>query len=194
MHAEIERYLKETNAAMRPICEKLREIVLKAAPHLEEGIRWGGPSYKGKGVVCGIGAFQKHVNLFFFRGAQVPDPGGVFNHGLDNATSRNVQFFSMEDVKVKPLTTLVKAAAKVDAEGGAKARTKRPDLPVPVVLAEALRGDPRAKKFFDSLSPSARRDYCEWIGSAKQEVTMQRRLEKAMTRLGEGRKLGDEYV
>jgi uncharacterized protein YdeI (YjbR/CyaY-like superfamily) len=194
MHPDVERYLKKTNAAMRPVCEKLREIVLKAAPKLEECIRWGGPSYKGKGLVCGIGAFQKHVTLFFFRGVEMADPDGLFTHGEGNAVARSVKVGSLSEIKVKPLTALVKAAVKLDAEGAPVVRGKRPVLPVPSVLAEALRGDPRAKKFFDSLSPSARRDYCEWVGGAKQEATVQRRLEKAMTRLGEGRKLGDEYA
>jgi hypothetical protein len=193
MHPDVQRYFEEKGDFARPIGEKLREIIMKAAPQLEEGIRWNSPSYKGKGLVCGIGAFKEHVTLFMARGVELPDPDGLFNDGEGNATGRNVRFLSLTEVKVKPLIALIKAAVKLDGEGTKVVRSKRPDLPVPPVLAEALRGDPRARKFFESLPPSAKRDYCEWVGSAKQEATVQRRLEKAMARLGEGRRLGDEY-
>ena len=193
MNPDIQRYLEGKSDLARPICMKLREIILKADPGLEEVIRWGGPTYKGKGLVCGLRASLHHVTLFFFRGASMSDPGGVFTDGQHNATERAVKFTSLADVKVKSLTALIKEAMKVDAGGPPAKKAKRPDLPVPPVLADALRQDARAKKFFDTIAPSSRRDFCEWIGTARQEATLQRRLEKTMAMLGEGICLHDLY-
>ncbi|HSI65493.1 MAG TPA: YdeI/OmpD-associated family protein, partial [Candidatus Saccharimonadia bacterium] len=152
-----------------------------------------GSSYRGKGLVCAIGAFQKHVTLFFFRGVELADPDALFTDGQGNAEWRIAKFAALSEVKTRPVIALVKAAVKLDAEVARPARRKRPELPVPPVLAEALRGDPRARRFFESMPPSSRREFSEWIADAKQESTIQRRLEKAMTLLGEGMRLSDSY-
>jgi uncharacterized protein YdeI (YjbR/CyaY-like superfamily) len=190
----VDAYIASKAEFARPICSKLREIIRKSAPKLDEGIRWGGPSYKGRGLVFGIGAFKEHVSLFFARGRELKDPEGLLQHGEGNERSRSAKFFSLADLKVKPLAALVKQAAELDARGEpAKRKAKRPELPVPPALAAALRKNPRAKKTFDSIPPSARREYCEWIGNAKREETVLRRLEKAIDMLNDGRCMNDMF-
>lgn len=193
--ASVEAYIASASEFARPICTKLREIVHKAAPKLEEGIKWGSPNYKGNGLVCSIGAFKEHVTLYFFRGAELENVAGLLQYGEGNATSRSVKFASLGEVKAKPLTALVKQAAELDAKGKvpAKKKAKRPELPVPPALSAALKKNARARKTFEGLPPSCRREYCEWIGTAKQEETVQRRLEKAMVMLAEGRRMNEEY-
>ena len=75
--ASVEAYIASASEFARPICTKLREIVRKAAPKLEEGIKWRSPNYKGNGLVCSIGAFKEHVNVGFFLGALLDDPAGL---------------------------------------------------------------------------------------------------------------------
>lgn len=191
----MDAYIASKPDFARPICTKLREIVRKAAPKLEEGIKWGSPNYKGNGLVCSIGAFKEHVTLFFFRGAELENVDRLLQHGEGNASSRSVKFTSLAEVKAKPLTALVKQAVEIDAKGKlpAQKKAKRPELPVPPALASALRKNAKAKKYFESLPPSCRREYSEWIGTAKQEETVQRRLEKAMGMLAEGRRMNEQY-
>lgn len=59
---------------------------------------------------------------------------------------------------------------------------------VPVELETLLDMDKEAKDFFDSLSKSYKRGYCDWVGSAKQEATRQTRAEKALIMLKNGQK------
>ncbi|NWJ50038.1 MAG: YdeI/OmpD-associated family protein [Bacteroidetes bacterium] len=59
---------------------------------------------------------------------------------------------------------------------------------VPVELETLLDTDKEAKDFFDSLSKSYKRGYCDWVGSAKQEATRQTRAEKALIMLKNGQK------
>lgn len=192
---DVDAYLAHTSSFARPICDLLRGIIHEAAPKLEEGIRWGGPSYKGKGLVLGLGAFKEHVTLFFARGKELDDPEGILEGKEENTTSRNLKVRSVAEVKSKSkaLVVLLKQAVELDAKGPAAKKAKRPELPVPAALSAALRSHAKARKTCEALSPSGRRDYCEWIGGAKREETLQRRLEKALVMLSEGRSMSDQY-
>lgn len=49
------------------ICHCLRSIILQADESIVEAWKWG-PHYSSHGMVCGMGAFQKHVKLTFLMG------------------------------------------------------------------------------------------------------------------------------
>ena len=59
---------------------------------------------------------------------------------------------------------------------------------VPVELQQMLDNDPQANAFFQSLSASYKRGYCDWVGSAKQEKTRHSRAEKALLMLRNNQK------
>jgi Bacteriocin-protection, YdeI or OmpD-Associated/Domain of unknown function (DUF1905) len=70
----------------------------------------------------------------------------------------------------------------------------RPDtaprvVSVPDDLAAALAAAPDALATFDAFSYSRRKEYVTWIESAKRPETRTRRVEQAVTMLGEGRTL-----
>jgi uncharacterized protein YdeI (YjbR/CyaY-like superfamily) len=67
-------------------------------------------------------------------------------------------------------------------------RTRRPELPIPKELASGLKRVPRAAAFFQTLPPSCRREYIEWISAAKKEETRERRTQQAMEMLTAGRR------
>lgn len=54
---------------------------------------------------------------------------------------------------------------------------------IPSELQHLLDGNQQANDFFLTLSKSGKQAYCDWIGSAKQEVTRQSRAEKALLML-----------
>ena len=62
------------------------------------------------------------------------------------------------------------------------------EVEVPPELAAALAADPLAKAFFDSLSNSNKSWHTLQIAGAKSEETRQRRLDKSMQMLREGKK------
>ena len=62
------------------------------------------------------------------------------------------------------------------------------EVEVPAELAAALASDPVAKAFFDSLSNSHKSWHTLAISGAKSDETRQRRLDKSMQMLREGRK------
>ena len=54
---------------------------------------------------------------------------------------------------------------------------------VPAELQALLDKSPEASDFFETLSKSYKKGYCDWVGSAKQEETRQSRAEKAILML-----------
>jgi uncharacterized protein YdeI (YjbR/CyaY-like superfamily) len=62
------------------------------------------------------------------------------------------------------------------------------DVEVPADLAKALKSSATARKLFDTLAPSCRKEYVEWVCSAKRDETRRSRVEKAVAMLAEGKK------
>ena len=54
---------------------------------------------------------------------------------------------------------------------------------IPSELQTLLDKTPEASEFFDTLSKSYKKGYCDWVGSAKQAETRQSRAEKAILML-----------
>lgn len=61
-------------------------------------------------------------------------------------------------------------------------------LGIPDRLARELANAPDEKIFFDSLSYSNRKEYCNWIASAKREETLEKRLTATLEKLRSGKK------
>ena len=55
-------YIETLPEWSKNICTKLRSIILEADPAITEEWKWG-PHYSSKGMVCGYGAFQKHIKF-----------------------------------------------------------------------------------------------------------------------------------
>lgn len=54
---------------------------------------------------------------------------------------------------------------------------------IPKELQALLDKNKEEKAFFETLANSYKKGYCDWAGSAKQEMTRQVRAEKAITML-----------
>jgi hypothetical protein len=59
---------------------------------------------------------------------------------------------------------------------------------VPKELKAALKANAKASAFFEALSPSCKKEYAEWINSAKQAETKKRRVAKALEMLASRQK------
>jgi uncharacterized protein YdeI (YjbR/CyaY-like superfamily) len=68
-------------------------------------------------------------------------------------------------------------------------RTKKV-LAVPPYFKKALAADKRAWENFNKLAPSYKRQYVEWVASAKREETRAKRLEETKELLSQNKKLG----
>lgn len=60
---------------------------------------------------------------------------------------------------------------------------------IPSELQALLEKDNDAREFFETLSKSYKKGYCDWVGSAKQEETRRSRAEKAILMLRNNQKI-----
>jgi len=58
----------------------------------------------------------------------------------------------------------------------------------PAYIEQALNKHPKARKAFDALAPSHKRNYIAWIDSAVREETKLKRLNEALRRIARGEK------
>jgi len=90
----------------------------------------------------------------------------------------------------------LQASGRLTPAGLQRAPTDRSHAPrpspskVPQYIQQALRSQPAAWNYFESLAPSYRRLYIAWIDSARQPETKTRRLQEAVGLLAAGKKLG----
>lgn len=86
----------------------------------------------------------------------------------------------------------VRARAKAEAGDTVRVALERDTAPrtvgVPPDLASALL-DGRVAPAFDAMSYSHQKEYVDWIESAKRADTRVRRIELAVTMIGDGRRL-----
>ena len=67
-------------------------------------------------------------------------------------------------------------------------------LDIPQELIDCLKDEPKAFKFFNSLSESEKKYYIQWIYSAKKEETKINRMAASINRLSNGIKLYEKEV
>lgn len=176
----IDEYIKRAPEFAQPICRKLRESILKADSEIVEAWKWG-PHYSKKGMICGYGAFQKHVSLAFFQGALMKDPGHLFIK--DDAPAKNMRrmkFTRLKDVNERVIGVYVREAISLNVSG---IKAPEPVTETPADLQKLLKNNKTLLEFFDSLSYTHRKKYIRWIEEAKKAETRQARLKKTVEML-----------
>jgi uncharacterized protein YdeI (YjbR/CyaY-like superfamily) len=66
-------------------------------------------------------------------------------------------------------------------------KTEPREVEVPEALSAALDGDPAAKRSYEGMAYSHRKEYARWIAEAKKDETRDRRVAQALEMLREGR-------
>lgn len=172
---------------------RLREIVLSTG--LEEAFKWGGPVYTldGKNIV-GLGGFKSYFGLWFFQGALMPDPAKRLINAQEGVTTaqRQMRFNSADEIDRDLIVRYIAEAVANHRAGKAIKPVSKP-LIVPPELESALASDPALRDAFDALGLSKKRDFAEYIETAKRAETKQQRLGKIIPMIREGRGLNDRY-
>lgn len=95
---------------------KLRKTINEADPNLKEDWKWGTAVWTSNGMVCAVGAFKDHLKINFFKGAQLKDPEGLLNAGLDAKATRSIDIREDDRVNETALKQLVKEAVALNAK------------------------------------------------------------------------------
>jgi len=96
---------------------QLRDLIHAADPEIEEAWKWETAVFTHKGNVCALAPFKDHLKLNFFQGANLPDPHGLFNAGLEARSSRAIDFSAGDTLDADHLKTLIRAAVARNTAG-----------------------------------------------------------------------------
>ena len=139
-----------------------------------------------------MAAFKAHAALNFWRGQELGD--GAPKAGAMGQFGR---LTSLADLPPDAeLDALIAEAAALARTAPAPRKVKHEPKPAAALhpdFAAALESNPAAKATLDGFSPSARRDYLDWISEAKQEATRTKRIVTAVEWLSEGKKRHWKY-
>ena len=169
-------YFEKQPAWSRELCLQLRQVMLAAHPTLTEEWKWG-PHYSSNGMVCGIGAFQKHIKLTFFNGSAMKDDLHLFNHCVENEFSRSIKYTPEDQIDLAAFTTYVQEAVALNKKGF-KRTIESKAVAVPPELTAALQQNNAAFHFFENLSYGYKKEFAEHVTEARQEKTKQARIAK----------------
>jgi hypothetical protein len=186
---EISQYISSLSSFAKPICKKLRQIILKAERDIQEDWKWG-PHYSCEGMVCGYGGFTHHVKFTFFNGSAMKDPLKLFNHCVDNEFSRSIKYTDVSEINEKALTAYIQESVALNKKGF-KREIKNKNIEIPDDLIAALSKNKPALTFFDQLSYGYKKDYVQWVTTAKRSETRTDRIAKLVKRCSEKKKMND---
>jgi uncharacterized protein YdeI (YjbR/CyaY-like superfamily) len=184
------------SGSWQPALNMLRELML--ALEMEETVKWGTPVYciNGRNVV-GMASFKSYTGLWFYHGVFLEDRHNrlLTASGDDTRGLRQWRFQSADEIEADldlVIAYIREAIGNAKAGKEIKPQHNKP-FALPPELKEAIAADADLKKSFDLLSYSKRRDFSRYIDQAKRPVTRQKRLEKCIPLIREGRGLMDQY-
>jgi len=190
----IDAYIAKAQPFARPILKYIRKAVHAGCPAVEETLKWNHPSFMYRGILCGMAAFREHVTFGFWKASAMSGVGAR----AGEAAGQFGRITSVGDLPgEKAMAALVRQAAALHDQGVKAPRVKtapKPPIPEPDDFTAALKKNRKALETYERFSPSARRDYLEWITEAKSDSTRQRRLATAIEWMAEGKQRNWKYM
>ena len=189
---KVDTYIKKAAPFARPILTEFRDIVHASCPEVEEAMKWSFPHFVYTGMLCSMASFTRHAAFGFWKGSLVtggPKQADAMGH-FGRVTKRS-------DLPSRAvLAGFVKRAAALNDQGVKVARAPKSaptPVRVPADLSAALKKHAGARTGFAGLSPSHKREYIEWITTAKTDDTRARRLAQAIEWMAEGKSRNWKY-
>lgn len=190
----VDAYIAKAQPFARPILTKLRSLIHKGNPEVQETIKWGMPSFDYKGPFCSFAAFKQHAVFGFWKYKLIKDPNGylgeIFNKG-GTAMGNLGRMTSVKDLPPdKFVIDFVRQAKKLNDDGvkiPAKPKKPKAELVVPSYFKNAVKKNKKASEVFDKGSYSFKKEYVMWVTEAKTEETRNSRLATAVDWMSQGK-------
>lgn len=183
-------------ATERPFKDELLLLLdLAGKTDAMETLKWGRPVYTVDGKnVFGIMGFKNHFGLWFFNGVFLKDPEGVLVAAREETKAmRHWKFRSRDEIRPASVLSYMKEAIANQKNGLELRPEPTKKFEIPQLLSAALREDKSLKQGFNKLAPYKQKEFCEFIGTARQEKTRQSRLLKCLPMIREGISLNEKY-
>lgn len=191
----VDAYIEKSADFAKPILNHLRALVHEACPGVEEAIKWSFPNFMYHGVMCNMAAFKAHATFGFWKAKIL-----LKNTKLKISEKAMGQFGTLTRLSDLPsdkiLKDLIREAMLLN-EKGVSVPKKKPltasAVVVPSYLKSALSKNMKAKTYFESISPSQKREYIEWLEEAKSDVTRDKRLGTTLLWLSQNKNRNWKY-
>ena len=190
-YEDIDAYLDDSEQWPDEIAA-IRPILLSCG--LDETIKWGKPCYcvdDDDNIVL-LQEFADHLALMFFQGVLLDDPDdALHDQGPNTHGPKRMKFTSVDDVE--SLSDTIESYVE-EAIRHARAGTElppRPEEELAPELQERLADDDKLAAAFDELTPGRQREYNLHISGAKKAETRNRRIDKAVPRILDGKGMRD---
>jgi uncharacterized protein YdeI (YjbR/CyaY-like superfamily) len=189
---KIDAYINNSADFARPILIHLRKVVHKACPDVQERIKWGMPHFDYKdNMLCSMASFKQHCAFSFWKASLMKDKTLMMNAKRETSMGHLGRITSLKDLPPeKKLISYIKEATKLNDDGvklDKKPLAAKTTLNIPKELTFALQSNKKAERTFNEFSYSNKKEYVEWITSAKTDDTRNKRLETAVEWLKEGK-------
>ena len=107
MDKEVTKYIEKQKSPQKEICKKLRKLILKTLPYIDEKMKVGVLWYVGKYYIVGL---KDSVNLgFSIKGLPEKD---INNFSGTGKTMRHLKFRDLKEIDEKQVTKLLKLVDK----------------------------------------------------------------------------------
>ncbi|SHJ06921.1 YdeI/OmpD-associated family protein [Flavobacterium terrae] len=170
----------------------LLKAIINKTP-LVETVKWGGIvyTYNNKNVL-GIGGFKSYFGLWFFNGVFLKDSLNILVSGNETTKAlRQWRFNSSEELDEKKILEYISEAIELEKEGRVHKAEKSP-LVMSVFFEDFLNQE-NLNSDFEKFTLTKKKEFVEYIDTAKQEKTKLARLEKIKPMIIEGIGLNDKY-
>lgn len=195
-HAEdaslkVTEYIDSLPDWSKKICKRLRAIAIKSHPKMVEDWKWG-PNYYLHGMVCGYGAFQKHVSFVFFQGVMLKDKKKILQVNPGNVHNRNIKFTDVKEINDDILLEYLIEAIDNNIKGKKLIQAKDKTV---IIAADIKKEFKKAGvlAYFEALAYTHKKEYTMWIEDAKKEETRKSRIDKAIKKLNSKEMMNGAY-
>jgi len=112
----IESYIGALDGWQAEVVQRLVSLVGKTAPDATSSIKWAQPVFEDHGPFAYVRAFSKHVNLGFWRGADLMDLDARLHSG--GKKMAHIKITGPDDIDEKAFATLISAAVQLNRTEG----------------------------------------------------------------------------
>jgi len=109
MAATVHERIDSWPEPQRTAARRIRDIIVNLEIGLEEGLKWNWPTYFEESNVCSIMCHKDHINLQFFRGAELDDPENILEG--TGKSMRHIKIYHPDEVNSEIIRLYLKEAA-----------------------------------------------------------------------------------
>lgn len=195
---KIDAIIESAQPFAQPILMHIRDLVHEVCPEVEETIKWGMPHFDFSGAsMCGMGAFKQHCSLFFPKASLMKDGfgylGDVGQEGMGNFGKIGALSELPPDEALKDY---IYQAMELNRKGIKVKKVKKEIVvqELPDDFRDAMQEDMSVFEQFESMAPSHRKEYIEWITEAKRPETRANRIITAVEWISQGKGRNWKYM